>query len=603
MGMGMGVPARAWKVVAAIVKAALVLAASSALAIGLTTPPSPLAAADRWLESVFFRFFAPSRPPSDRIVIVGITEESIDQLPYRSPIDRGFLAQVLKAMEAGQPDAIGLDILFDQPTEPAKDLELRRIIDAAAMPVVFASADLPVSVSAERQRFRDTFLAGRRLGDVVLLPERVFDETIHSYLARGPTGQPSFAAALAEAVGVAPPRAPFRIYWRRAAEAVGPFPIYPAHLLPLLPPSWLRGKIALVGSLVPGQDEHRTPVSLFSRPTYGVEVHAHALAQILDGAARHSGPWAARMAAGLAAAAGMTLAAVADGPVFIAGLIVLLLVSWAGSAVLFGQGGPLVLPVSLTLSLCLAAGSVRFSRGWRARRDQRLLSQMFARFVSAPVARELWRERAAFLAGGRPRPQELVATVLFSDVAGFTTLCERMAPAPLVDWLDRYIDVMVQIIVANDGVVLRFIGDGILAVFGAPVPRRNETEIDADAQNAVRCALAMTAAMRRLNEQWRAEGMPSAGIRVGLHTGPLVAGSLGRGEKIEYCLLGDTANTGARIEALGKEHSSGPEDCIVLAGAPTYERLHDRFKACAVGEVMLRGKERPVGVYRILDPA
>ena len=68
-------------------------------------------------------------------------------------------------------------------------------------------------------------------------------------------------------------------------------------------------------------------------------------------------------------------------------------------------------------------------------------------------------------------------------------------------------------------------------------------------------------------------------------------------------ILGDTANTGARIEALGKEHSSGPEDCIVLAGAPTYERLHDRFKACAVGEVMLRGKERPVGVYRILDPA
>jgi adenylate cyclase len=119
----------------------------------------------------------------------------------------------------------------------------------------------------------------------------------------------------------------------------------------------------------------------------------------------------------------------------------------------------------------------------------------------------------------------------------------------------------------------------------------------------VRCALAMASAMRRLNEQWRAEGQPSAGIRVGVHTGPLVAGSLGRGEKIEYCLLGDTANTGARIEALGKEHALGPEDCVVLAGAPTYERLHDRFHARAVGEVMLRGKQHPVGVYRILDAA
>jgi adenylate cyclase len=82
-----------------------------------------------------------------------------------------------------------------------------------------------------------------------------------------------------------------------------------------------------------------------------------------------------------------------------------------------------------------------------------------------------------------------------------------------------------------------------------------------------------------------------------------VAGCLGRGEKIEYCLLGDTANTGARIEALGKEHVSGPEDCIVLAGASTYERLYGRFKAQAVGEITLRGKGRPVGVYRILDDA
>jgi adenylate cyclase len=599
----MDVPAPAGKVMAGIAQAALVLVASGALAVGLTTPPSPLAAVDRWLEGIFFRFFSPAQPTSDRIVIIGITDETINELPYRSPVDRALLARVLDAIEAGQPEAIGLDILFDQPTEPEKDLELRRVIDRAAMPVVFASADPLTSLSAERRRFRDTFVSGRRLGDVALLPERMFDETIHSYLARGPTGQPSFAVALAEAVGVAPPSAPFRIRWRRTAGADTPFPVYPAHLLPLLPTSWLRGKITLVGSLVPGQDEHRTPLSLFSRPSYGVEVHAHALAQILDHAATDDGWWIAGAAAALAAAVGMMLAAVAGGPALVAGLVVLVLSIWAGAILLFAEGGPMVLPMSSTLSLGLAAGSVRAWRGWRARRDQRLLSQMFARFVSAPVARELWRERTAFLAGGRPRPQELVATVLFSDVAGFTTLCERLAPAPLIDWLDRYIDAMVETIIAHDGAALRFIGDGILAVFGAPVPRRNEAEIDTDAQNAVRCALAMASAMRRLNEQWRAEGLPSAGIRVGVHTGPLVAGSLGRGEKIEYCLLGDTANTGARIEVLGKEHASGPEDCVVLAGAPTYQRLGNRFNARAVGEVLLRGKERPVGVYRIFDAA
>ena len=124
----MGVPTRAGNVLAAIAQAALVLAASSAIAIGLTTSPSPLAAADGWIESVFFRFSSQARPPSDRIVIIGITEETIDQLPYRSPVDRGFLAKILEAMEAGRPEAIGLDLLFDQPTEPGKDQALRRVI-------------------------------------------------------------------------------------------------------------------------------------------------------------------------------------------------------------------------------------------------------------------------------------------------------------------------------------------------------------------------------------------------------------------------------------------------------------------------------------------
>jgi adenylate cyclase len=595
--------ARIGRVMAGIGQAALLLTASAALAVALTLPPSPLAAADRWYESMLFRFFAPAQPPSDRVVIIGITEETLNQLPYRSPIDRGFLAQLLETIEAGQPAAIGVDLLLDQPTEPAKDIKLRQAIDRAAMPVILASTDAPRFSSTERRHFLKTFLSGQSLGDVELLPERRFDETIHRYLAQGDHGLPSFATALAGAAGAAVPRTSFRIRWRRAADGNAPFAVYPAHLISLLPPAWLRGKIAIVGSLLPGEDEHRTPISLFSRPTYGLEVHAHALAQILDGAVTNEWPLAGVAVIAVGVASGTALAAIADGSALIAGLLVLLVASWIGPALLFAAGGPLIFPMPLTLSFGAAASSIRFLRGGRARRDQRILSQMFARHVGTPVARELWRQRNAFLAGGRPRPQELVATVLFADVAGFTALCERMAPAPLIDWLDRYIDVMVQTIVAHDGVVLRFVGDGILAVFGAPVPRATEAEIDTDAQNAVRCALAMASAMRALNEQWRAQKMPAAGIRIGVHTGPLVAGCFGHGEKIEYCLLGDTANTGARIEALGKEHSSGPEDCVICAGASTYQRLRDQFDARAVGEVMLAGKKQPVGVYRIFEAA
>jgi class 3 adenylate cyclase/CHASE2 domain-containing sensor protein len=587
---------------AGIARGALVFGVSVAFALALTTPPSPLAAADRWLEGVFYRFFSPAQAPSERIVIVGITEETIDQFPYRSPIDRAFLADLVRRLDAAAPAAIGLDLLIERPTEPEKDAALRYAVDHATAPIVFAASGPPMA-SPPPEGFRGEFLAGRRLGDAALAPDRTFDGTIHTYLARGPKGEPSFAAALAQACGAASPAASFHIRWRRGGEAGPAFPVYPAHLVAALPATWLRGKIVLVGSLVPGQDEHRTPVSLFSRPSYGVEIHAQALAQILDGAASDTGPWPARAAVALTAAAGLALAAAANGPVLALGLAVLLVFVCVGSAALFSGGGPLILPTTPTLGACFAAGGVRALRGWRLRKDQRLLSQMFARFVSAPVARELWRDRATFLSSGRPRPQELVATVLFSDVAGFTALSEPLPPEPLIDWLDRYIDVMVQTIAAHDGVVLRFVGDGILAAFGVPVPRRSEAEIDKDAQNAVRCALAMAAAMRKLNEGWRATGLPTAGMRIGVHTGPLVAGSLGHGEKIEYCLLGDTANTGARIEALGKEHALGPEDCVILAGEPTYQRLRGGVAAHAVGRVLLRGKERPVGVYRILCPA
>ena len=213
---------------------------------------------------------------------------------------------------------------------------------------------------------------------------------------------------------------------------------------------------------------------------------------------------------------------------------------------------------------------------------------------------EIMRERDLFLAGGRPKPQELTATVLFSDVAGFTTICESLAPEPLLGWLELYIDTMVQIVMDHNGIVLRFVGDGILTVFGAPVPRRHPAAIARDAQNAARCALAMEQAMRRLNAEWRAAGLPVAGVRIGIHTGPLVAGSFGRGLHMEFCLLGDTANVGARLEQLGKLHAGPePDACTIMVGEPTWRLLDGTCAGARVGEVTLRGKQASLGVWRI----
>jgi class 3 adenylate cyclase len=225
---------------------------------------------------------------------------------------------------------------------------------------------------------------------------------------------------------------------------------------------------------------------------------------------------------------------------------------------------------------------------------------LFSRFVSAPVVDQIMRDRDLFMAGGRPRPQELTATVLYADVAGFTGICERLAPEPLIAWLDAYLEAMTALIMAHQGVVLRFIGDGILAVFGVPVPRRTEAEIAADARHAAECGIEMERAMARLNADWAAQGLPVGGLRVGLHTGPMVAGSLGRGARMEFCLLGDTANVGARLEQLGKQYAEPAADyCTIVVGGPTRAHLGPDFPALRIGDMPLRGRQATLEAYRI----
>jgi class 3 adenylate cyclase len=572
-------------------------------AFGLAAPPSPIAAADRLFESLAIRFFTPVRPPSDRIVIIGLTEETLGLLPYRSPLDRGFLARLIETLSARGVSVIGLDIVFDQPTEPDKDQALDTVLRQVPTPVVIGSITDDTPLPPAQRRYLEAFVAGHRHGSTNLARD-TFDDAVRLHIPRDAGGTRSFAAAVAEAAGTKAPDQPFPIAWRPATDGAPPFPVYPAHLVSTVPAAWLKGRIALVGLLVPGLDEHRTPLSVFAHPTFGVEIHAHALSQMLERSAlADPDPWIGWSAVAAAAAVGMALAAIDNGALLIMAIVVLISAIWGGALAAFSAGAPLVAPLAPTLALSLGAGGARTWRGWHERRDRKVLMQLFSRFVGESLVREFWKQRDSFLDGGHPRPLELTATVLFSDIAGFTPICETLAPAPLIAWLDRYIDTMVRIVANQDGVVLRFIGDGILAAFGAPIARRTEAEIDADAQNAVASALAMVAAMRQLNEAWQAEGLPTAGIRIGIFTGPLVAGSLGSGAHMEYCLLGDTANTAARLEARGKAHVEGPQDCVILIGEPTWRRLAGRFRAAEVGDVTLRGKQHPVGVYRILGAA
>jgi adenylate cyclase len=152
-------------------------------------------------------------------------------------------------------------------------------------------------------------------------------------------------------------------------------------------------------------------------------------------------------------------------------------------------------------------------------------------------------------------------------------------------------------------VIRQYAGDSIVAVFGVPVARRSEAEIAQDATNAVGCALAMEKTLRELNRGWAAQSRPTTGMRVGVFTGPAVAGTLGSAERSEYVVIGDTMNTGSRLESYDKDLF--PPDvndcpCRILIGESTWRYLGDRFTTERLGDVRLKGKDETVGVYRVL---
>jgi adenylate cyclase len=231
------------------------------------------------------------------------------------------------------------------------------------------------------------------------------------------------------------------------------------------------------------------------------------------------------------------------------------------------------------------------------------LMRIFSRNVSKELAESLWRNRDAFLDGSRPRTEAMTVTALFTDLMGFTTVSERLGPEALMKWLNEYMAPMTELVSRHGGVLRQYAGDAIVALFGIPVARRTSAEIAQDAVNAVQCALAMAAELRNLNRRWDAVGAPMTGMRVGVFTGPVVAGTIGTDERSEYVVVGDTMNTASRLESYDKELF--PPDlrdnpCRILIGATTWEYLGGQVRCERVGDVMLKGKEQSVSVYHVL---
>jgi adenylate cyclase len=237
------------------------------------------------------------------------------------------------------------------------------------------------------------------------------------------------------------------------------------------------------------------------------------------------------------------------------------------------------------------------------KKERELLMQLFSRHVSTEVAEAIWQDRDQFMDGGRPRSQKFTITVLFTDLRGFTSVSEKIDPQALLDWLNIYMEAMAQLVMEHGGVVDDYFGDAIKADFGVPLPRVTQAEIAQDAVAAVNCALAMERELKRLNSSWQQQDLATVEMRIGIFTGPVVAGSLGSAQRLKYTTVGDTVNVAARLESFEKDlidPDLAYSPCRILVGETTVRHLDHQFVTKRVGEANLKGKDEKVTIYRVI---
>jgi adenylate cyclase len=275
---------------------------------------------------------------------------------------------------------------------------------------------------------------------------------------------------------------------------------------------------------------------------------------------------------------------------------------WAlgGVSLLGGYWTP-VLPAAVAWVSSMSVVAA-YSRS-REQAERAEIMQLFSRHVTKQVAEDVWQHRDEFLEGGRPRPVRLTATILFIDIKGYTSNAEKMDPAELMDWIDSFLGTMAQEVLDRGGMVEDYFGDGMMACYGIPIPRTDPEGIRDDANNAVLSALGMEQALRRLNAEWRAEGQPAIGIRVGICTGVVVAGSMGSANRLKYGVVGDAVVTAQRLESLSLdrvEHDFEKQPSRILISEETRVLLDPIFHTEEAGDFVVKGKNEPVIVSRVL---
>ncbi|MDW8322506.1 MAG: adenylate/guanylate cyclase domain-containing protein [Burkholderiales bacterium] len=351
------------------------------------------------------------------------------------------------------------------------------------------------------------------------------------------------------------------------------------------PAAELEGRIVLIGSSAPGiMDLRVTPVA---EAYPGVEIHANLISGLLDarlpweahGVRAHE--WLVFALIGLALAALLPLLA----PLPAALLAFALVVGVLAADLYAWAAWQLHWPVAPWLGLILGLFALNMVYGFFVEaRAKAQITRLFGQYVPPELVDEMARDPARYSLRGESR----VMSVLFSDIRDFTSISERLEAAQLADMLNVYLSHMTRIVQANRGTIDKYIGDAIMAFWGAPVPDERH------AQHAVLTALGMQSSLAELNQRLKAQGWPEVRIGVGVNSGRMSVGNMGSQFRMAYTVMGDAVNLASRLEGLTKQYGVG-----ILVGEDTRAACPD-LVFMRVDRVRVKGKAQPVAIYEPL---
>jgi adenylate cyclase len=353
--------------------------------------------------------------------------------------------------------------------------------------------------------------------------------------------------------------------------------------------AFFKDKIVMVGSSA--QVEHDFVVTPISPTTLGPALHLQAMAAAMNH--EFLRPTPAKTGLALVAVAGLTAWSVVGflrRPLLCLGALVVITGAYLGAArFLYDKTGLLLLTVPV-LSALLLSGLFSLGLEYAIERLEKLRTRRtLERYVSKNLVKEVLENPDSYYSS--LRGVRVPATVLFSDLIGFTTLSEKADPEALVSQLNEYLSRMTSVVFSNGGTLDKFIGDAIMAVWG----NVRSFGMAQDAKNCVRAALGMRRELRQLNQKWREEGRMGLGMGIGINQGEVVVGNIGSQERMDPTVIGDSVNLASRLEGLTRIYGVD-----ILVGASAAELARDEVHLRSVARVQVKGKSKPVDVFTFI---